>query len=121
GGRPLHRLVVTHFHPDHCGLAGWFAESYGAALHMTTAEWLQAHLNRLSGATADMDARYAFFAANGLPEESIAGYRRERPDFARILRPLPGTYGRLGAGDVIEIGGRGWRIITGGGHSPEHA
>jgi len=121
GDRPVTQLIVTHFHPDHCGLAGWFAEQRGAALSMTAAEWLQAHLNRHAGATADLEQRLAFFAANGLPEDALAGYRRERPDFARILRPVPGIYGRLMDGEEIAIGGRRWRVITGGGHSPDHA
>ena len=28
-GRRLTRLIVTHFHPDHIGLAGWLCERFG--------------------------------------------------------------------------------------------
>ena len=28
GGRPIKRMIVTHFHPDHLGLAGWFQEEF---------------------------------------------------------------------------------------------
>ena len=33
-GSRLTRLIVTHFHPDHVGLAGWLAERFGLPLHM---------------------------------------------------------------------------------------
>src|SRR6266480_3649667 len=42
GGRPLTRVVVTHFHPDHMGNAGWLAERWRARLWCTQAEWLYA-------------------------------------------------------------------------------
>ena len=32
GGRPVRRLIVTHFHPDHIGLAGWLCERFGVEL-----------------------------------------------------------------------------------------
>jgi len=31
-GRPATRVVVTHMHPDHCGLAGWLAERFEVTL-----------------------------------------------------------------------------------------
>jgi glyoxylase-like metal-dependent hydrolase (beta-lactamase superfamily II) len=120
-GRPITRLIVTHFHPDHLALAGWFVERFGCALWMTYSEWMQAHLNRLGGATADIDARLRFYAANGITDEGAVGYRHRRPDFARIILPLPDVVHRLNDGDEIAIDGRAWRIITGAGHSPEHA
>src|SRR5512136_162722 len=30
GGRPVTRIVVTHFHPDHFGLAAWLGERWNA-------------------------------------------------------------------------------------------
>jgi glyoxylase-like metal-dependent hydrolase (beta-lactamase superfamily II) len=120
-GRPVTRLIVTHFHPDHLALAGWIVERFGCPLWMTYSEWMQAHLNRLGGATADVDARIAFYAANGIAEESAVGYRMKRPDFSRIILPLPDAMHRMVDGHSVAIDGREWRIITGAGHSPEHA
>ncbi len=31
-GRPLTRLIVTHMHPDHIGLAGWLTERFDIPL-----------------------------------------------------------------------------------------
>jgi glyoxylase-like metal-dependent hydrolase (beta-lactamase superfamily II) len=118
---PVTRLIVTHFHPDHLALAGWFVEKFGCDLWMTYAEWMQAHLNRLGGATADIDARLAFYAANGINDDGAVGYRHTRPDFAKIILPLPDVLHRINDGDVFPIGDHDWRVITGAGHSPEHA
>jgi hypothetical protein len=43
-GRPLTRIIVTHFHPDHLGLAGWLAERFQLRLWMTRTEWLFARM-----------------------------------------------------------------------------
>ena len=44
GGRPITQLVVTHFHPDHGGVAGWLQERTGAAFWMSRTEWLMARM-----------------------------------------------------------------------------
>ena len=38
-GKPVRRVLVTHHHPDHVGLAGWFQER-GAELLTTRTAWL---------------------------------------------------------------------------------
>ena len=34
-GKPVRRVLVTHHHPDHIGLAGWFMAEHGAELWIT--------------------------------------------------------------------------------------
>jgi glyoxylase-like metal-dependent hydrolase (beta-lactamase superfamily II) len=36
GGLPVLRVLVTHMHPDHCGMAGWIVERFDAP---TTGRW----------------------------------------------------------------------------------
>ena len=43
GGRPVKRIVVTHYHPDHVGSAAWLESRTGAPVWMTTSEFLSAH------------------------------------------------------------------------------
>jgi glyoxylase-like metal-dependent hydrolase (beta-lactamase superfamily II) len=46
---------------------------------------------------------------------------RERASYYCTLVPgVPGQYRRLMEGDVLTIGGRRWRCISGHGHAPEH-
>lgn len=120
-GRPVQRLIVSHFHPDHASLAGWFAERWDAPIWMTYSEWMQAQLNRYGGPTADIDARMDFYAENGMEQEGIDGYRATRPDFSKIILPLPIAFRRMMDGDMVTIGDDDWQVITGAGHSPEHA
>ena len=35
GGLPVTRVICTHLHPDHVGLAGWIARKFGVRLWMT--------------------------------------------------------------------------------------
>lgn len=121
GGRPPRRAVVTHFHPDHLGLAGWLAETYGTELWMTYGEWLQAHLAWTQEVTHDVEDWMAFFSANGLDARTVDSYRAGLENFGRWTTPVPRRVRRLWNGAAIEIGGRAWRVMTGGGHSPEHA
>ena len=43
-GRPISRVIVTHHHPDHVGLAGWFQSQFGAELVTTRTAWLLARM-----------------------------------------------------------------------------
>jgi glyoxylase-like metal-dependent hydrolase (beta-lactamase superfamily II) len=120
-GRPVRRIIVSHFHPDHASLAGWFAERWDAPIWMTYSEWMQAQLNRYGGPTADIDARMAFYTENGMEKEGTDGYRQTRPDFSKIILPLPVSFRRMMDGEKFPIDGQSWQVITGAGHSPEHA
>ena len=39
-GRPVTRVIVTHMHPDHIGLAGWLCAEHNVRLWITRTEWL---------------------------------------------------------------------------------
>ncbi|HEX9932898.1 MAG TPA: MBL fold metallo-hydrolase [Allosphingosinicella sp.] len=120
--RPATRIVVTHFHPDHIGLAGWLAERSGAALWMTREEWLFARMLTSDVRDAPPAAAADYWRAAGWSEErieaeSMKGWGR----FASVVSPVPVSFVRMRDGDVVEIGGRCWRVVVGSGHCPEHA
>ena len=121
GSKPIKRIIVTHFHPDHVSLAGWLNEIWSATIWMTYSEWMQAQLNRHGGPTADIDARMDFYKTHGMEQDGIDGYRETRPDFSKIILPLPSGFRRIMDGEKFIIGEHTWQIITGAGHSPEHA
>ena len=120
-GKEIKRIIVTHFHPDHVSLAGWLLKRFEASIWMTYSEWMQAQLNRFGGPTADIGARMTFYRSHGMTQNSANGYRAKRPDFAKIITPLPHHFVRIMDGDEIKINGDNWKVITGAGHSPEHA
>lgn len=121
-GRPVTRLIVTHLHPDHAGLSGWFCERYGLRVSMSQADYLMAHAWRDNAAGYTDKATLDHFREHGLPMamlgELVAArggntYAKRTPDF-------PVQYHRLMEGDVLSIGGRDWTCLVGYGHAPEH-
>ena len=121
-GRTVTRVIVTHFHPDHLGLAGWLSERFGVRLWMTRGEWLWARMLTTDVRDAPPPEAGAYQRAAGWAEERIAaeaekGWGR----FASMLSPVPLSYVRMQDDDRIRICGRDWRVVTGNGHSPEHA
>ncbi|WP_461427561.1 MBL fold metallo-hydrolase [Gymnodinialimonas sp.] len=121
GGVPVTRLIVTHHHPDHVGLAGWF-QGQGAELLMTRTAWLFARMLTLDEQDQATDAQVQFWIDAGMDAEVLATRRTERPfNFADIVYPMPLGFTRLHEGATIEMGGRTWDIRFGHGHAPDHA
>ena len=121
-GASVTRLVVTHFHPDHLGLAGWLADRFGVRLWMTRGEWLFARMLTADVRDSPPAEALAYWRAAGWSEERIAaeaekGWGR----FASVVSPVPVGFVRMQDGDSVRIGDRDWRIVIGSGHSPEHA
>lgn len=122
GGKPVSRVIVTHHHPDHVGLAGWFQSEHGAELWTTRTAWLFSRMLQLDEQAIPTQETMAFYRSAGMAPEIFAQRAQERPfNFADVVYPMPLGFHRLKEGDVIEIGGRSWDVRMGNGHSPEHA
>lgn len=120
-GRQLTRQIVTHFHPDHLGLAAWLESETGAPLWMTQGEYLTAHLIAESVPPFGIPAMLDFFRAHGLDEARLTALAQRGNAYKRGVPTIPARYRRLQDGDQIAIGQNVWRVITGYGHAPEHA
>ncbi len=120
-GRPVTRVIVTHHHPDHIGLAGWF-QAQGATLLTTRTAWLMARMLVLDERPLPGPEQIAFWRAAGMEADLLATRSLERPfNFADCVAPLPLGYTRIAEGDVLTIGTRRWQVHIGHGHAPEHA
>jgi glyoxylase-like metal-dependent hydrolase (beta-lactamase superfamily II) len=120
-GLPILRVLVTHMHPDHMGLAHWLCERWQAPLWMSTSEY-QSALLACSGLSNFGGApTVAFFKAHGWqhPDE-LAQVQARVGYYAGMVPQIPGAYVRLMAGMQVRIGERHWQCISGYGHSPEH-
>lgn len=117
GGKPVTRLFVTHFHPDHMGNCGWISRRWGIRPHMTSFEWMAAQLAHRDLYTDDVPSSAAFFARHGLSRDQIDVYRAGFLLYSDCV-DMPDDYVSLSHGDLLQIGGRDWRVVVGAGHSP---
>ncbi len=121
GGRPLTRVICTHFHPDHVGMAGWLVEQTGAEFWMPREEWLYARVLTIDTGENFTEAMVAHYHRAGGSPEYLAKLRERGAFFAGIVSEVPRSIRRIRDGDSFEISGKAWRIVVGNGHSPEHA
>jgi glyoxylase-like metal-dependent hydrolase (beta-lactamase superfamily II) len=120
-GKPVTRVISTHMHPDHVGLAGWLTERFGCELWMSREEFLMCRAMTADTGRDAPDVALRFYTAAGYDEEQLERYRSKFGNFGRAISPLPDSFRRLVDSDTITIGGRYWQAIVGRGHSPEHA
>ncbi|RZL39036.1 MAG: MBL fold metallo-hydrolase [Rubrivivax sp.] len=120
-GLPVLRVIATHFHPDHLGLAHWLTDRWNCRLWMSATDYNLARLASSSTVGMGGAAAAAFFGSHGLTDEESLAKIRDRADYyPRMVPVVPSSYRRLMEGAQIDIGGRSWRCIAGYGHAPEH-
>lgn len=120
-GRPLSRLIVTHFHPDHMGLAAWLIRRFPIAMETTQAEWLYGRMLSLDSGEAFGEASLRFYRGAGFPEDLLALAVERGNAYGARIKHIPATCSRLREGDVLRLGAHRWRVIVGEGHAPEMA
>jgi glyoxylase-like metal-dependent hydrolase (beta-lactamase superfamily II) len=121
-GKPVRRVVLTHHHPDHVGLVGWFQSHHGAELLSSRTAWLHARMLTLDVQETWPEETLAFYRAAGMDPEIYRKRAADRPfNFADVVWPMPLGFTRLQEGGRIRMGGRDWDVHMGNGHAAEHA
>ncbi|RKP58748.1 MBL fold metallo-hydrolase [Pararobbsia silviterrae] len=128
-GLPVLRVIVTHFHPDHVGLAHWICaggdrKRWDVRLWMSLGEYMTARtlcIGDVSGSSAGGEAAARHFVLHGMQDaDAIERIRARKDYYSKLVPRMPDAYRRMREGDTIRIGARDWRVITGFGHSSEH-
>ena len=127
-GLPILRVLVTHMHPDHIGLAHFLCERWQVPLWISmsdflTAQWLSSKEGGAKvGATPGGGGTADHYERHGLKDADDLERIRSRSDYySRLVPEVPKRYRRIMAGDRIRIGTHDWEVSMGYGHAPEHA
>jgi glyoxylase-like metal-dependent hydrolase (beta-lactamase superfamily II) len=118
-GRRLTRLIVTHSHPDHIGLAGWLVDRFGIPVHTSLSAYFDCLAISQDPGRLEAAVYRDFYSSNGLDDATVRSLTTLGHGYLRMISPLPSTYHRLFAGDTLNIGGRTFEVLSGEGHAPE--
>ena len=118
--KPVGRIIVTHFHPDHVGLAGYLGKKFHAELAMTG---MTEHKTRFLLDSNKEDWREtvsAFCRLHGIGEEEqylefVTGQR-----YRTTVSSLPETVTVLAHEQPIPIGAQNWQPLVVRGHAQDH-
>ena len=122
-GLPVLRVIVTHMHPDHVGLAYWLCDRWQVPLSMSMTDYMTARLwsSGDNNSAAGGEGAWRHFHAHGLRDPDALEQIKGRSGYYKGLVPeAPKQFNRLMDGDQVTIGGSTWRAIAGYGHAPEH-
>jgi glyoxylase-like metal-dependent hydrolase (beta-lactamase superfamily II) len=127
-GLPILRVLVTHMHPDHIGLAHFLCERWQAPLWVSMsdflmAQWLSSKEGGVAiGASSGSGGAADHYARHGLlGSEDLERIRSRSDYYSRLVPQVPRRYRRIMEGDEVQIGDHRWKVSMGYGHAPEHA
>ena len=118
-GRRLTRAIISHYHPDHIGLAGWLAQRFDVPLLMSQTSYLGCLTISLSPGALDAQPYRDFYLRNGLDATTTNIVATQGHGYLKMVNRLPPTFNRIVAGDSLRIGGRTFEVMSGDGHAPE--
>ena len=126
GGLPVLRVIVTHMHPDHIGLAHWLTERWSTPAHecrlwISATDYNAARLASQSTTGFGGETAARFMASHGLADaDALTKIRQRTGYYASMVPKVPERFRRLMQGMAVPVGGHGWHCHTGYGHAPEH-
>jgi glyoxylase-like metal-dependent hydrolase (beta-lactamase superfamily II) len=120
-GQNLKSLIVSHFHPDHVGLAGWLCEKYDIELTMPRPEYLHSLLLQFAPADYGEGVFRPFYKRHGLSAEATEIVLSRGHEYLKRTTGVPASYHRVKHGDTLSVAARDFQVLTGGGHALEQA
>lgn len=118
-GARFTKLIVTHAHADHIGLAGWLCERLGLPLLTSQTCYLGSINIALNPDSFQARPYKDFYLRHGMSEEAASLVATRGQAYQRMVAPLPLSFRRLVPGDTLRLGGRCFDVLSGDGHAPE--
>jgi glyoxylase-like metal-dependent hydrolase (beta-lactamase superfamily II) len=118
--RPVGRVLITHHHPDHCGLADRLVEEHGAELLISSLAHEAGLILQHRQKGTDARSTAASLTKYGLSPEAQRFLVEHEYEFDMLKPGMPPDFTALEEGDAVEMGGYSCRVIFGQGHAPDH-
>ncbi len=118
--KPVKKIILTHYHPDHVGLSGDLAERTGADVFMSRTEWLMANMLYHDELGVLGTKMLELFRRHGLSADMYEQMQYFKTSYRNRCSKLPTGFNRISHLDELEITGTSWQCREGRGHSPEH-
>lgn len=118
-GQAITKVIVTHYHPDHIGLAGWLCELVGAEMWTSRVTFLNTMTLAQAPALLEATPYRDFYRGNGMPPDVAEIVATNGHGYLRMLSAPPKTFRCIRAGDVLNLGGRRFEVMIGQGHAPD--
>lgn len=118
-GARLTRVIVTHYHPDHIGLAGWLCRRFDAPLLTSLSTYMSSKVISLAHDEKALRQHFDFYISHGMTAEVAGVVAIQGTEYLQRVADLPHTYLRLVMPDILEIGSRSFRVLSGDGHAAE--
>ncbi|WP_225446388.1 MBL fold metallo-hydrolase [Paenibacillus rhizovicinus] len=117
GFQDIHTIMLTHQHPDHYGLAGWFQERSGAPVYISAESY--AYTQRLwgdDGGAAFAADLTALYTQHGMPSQVVAALGPHLDSFIAKVSPQPQVQ-FIEAGQTVRMAETDWQLIDAPGHA----
>lgn len=113
--KDIKRLIITHAHPDHCGLAGRLVEESGARVYTH-----ESNVSMLTDYCGEWERRtkylLEFYQRTGVPAETTSAMQAGRELLVQLADDMP-VDRALRDGDNLTLGDHTWRVL----HTPGHS
>lgn len=118
GYKDVERIVLTHHHPDHYGLAGYFQERSGAPVFLS--EWGRHQAEQLWGeGCQEVSALWRLFLDHGMDREIADSMLPHMEGFVSLVSPRP-QITVIEDGETLRLGGEEYEAVETGGHAAGH-
>lgn len=118
--RPLHLIVVTHYHPDHAGCARWLQERHGVPVWMSQPSETQMRQALSPLTEEDTAVRARFLASHGVDHLGQLTPDATGGRYTAVVSGMPEIARHPKDGEEITWGDNAWRCLEVHGHASGH-
>lgn len=118
--KKIKRIILTHLHPDHIGLAHWLQNELDVPVYISAPDWQMAQNLWLLETEDGKHLQEKHFKRFGIDGQYLSDLVDQRAGYKKLVKQLPGNITFLAPGIVFKEGGQNWEVIAASGHSPQH-